>query len=177
MSYGAFARGHDIQIGLDENSFECESCKLADKLGVSPVILRGYDEVIEHLKLHIAEGHNIPSNIIPALERAKLKAQGKPTKTFEVGLKGKNLIVEGVTFDLSGYQGKKVTVFEGMDGVPTIEDKPTHQTTICELTVPQAVITAEETGKVDDMGTPVTKEVIAPLDLGKIAIKRFEEVA
>ena len=94
-----------------------------------------------------------------------------------IKVSGSNLIVEGVGFDLSRYRGKKVTVFKDPDGSFTIESKPVHQTTICELTVPQAVITAEETGKVDDMGTPVTKEVIAPLDLGKIAIKRFEEVA
>ena len=100
------------------------------------------------------------------------------TKTVEsVGVSGSKLVVEGVGFDLSRYRGKKVTVFKDPDGLLTIKSKPVHQTTICELTVPQAVITAGETGEVDDMGTPVTKEVIAPLDLGKTVIKKFEEVA
>ncbi len=91
--------------------------------------------------------------------------------------RGTKLVVEKTEFDLSGYQGKKVTVFKDPDGSLTIESKPIHQTTICELEVPAAVITAEDTGQIDDMGTPVTREVIAPLDLSKTVIREFKEVA
>ena len=107
MSYGFFRKDCDIHLRLTPDYFECESCSLANKLGVSPVFLRGYDEAIEHVRLHVAKGDKVPSNIIQSLERDKRKAQGKPTKTFEVELKGKDLIVEGSIFDLSGYQGKR----------------------------------------------------------------------
>ena len=91
--------------------------------------------------------------------------------------RGAILVVEETEFDLSVCQGKKVTVFKEQDSSLTIESKPVHQTTICELVVPAAVITAEETGEIDDMGTPVTREVIAPLDLSKTVIREFKGVA
>ena len=92
-------------------------------------------------------------------------------------IKGSILVVEGVEFDLSKHTGKKVTVFKDPDGSITIESKPVHQTTICELEVPKAVINSEETGEIDGTGMAITREVIAPLDLSKTAIKVFKKVA
>lgn len=95
---------------------------------------------------------------------------------FEVMMKDSKLVVDGVEFDLSDHRGKKVTVFKDSDGSITIESKPVHQTAICELEVPEPVVNAEETGELDDMDTPVTREVITPLDLSKTPIKVFREV-
>jgi hypothetical protein len=88
-------------------------------------------------------------------------------------IKGSKLVVEDVEFDLSKHTGKKVTVFKDPDGSITIESKPTHWLTICELEVPKAVINSEETGETDATGIRMTREVVAPLDLSKTAIKVF----
>ena len=95
----------------------------------------------------------------------------------DITMKGSKLVVEGVEFDLSEHSGKKVTVFKDPDGSLTIESKPVHQTTICELEVPLPIVNSEETGEIDDLGAVITKEVVEPLDLRKIAIKTFKEVA
>ena len=105
----------------------------------------------------------------------------KPRKAIDRGkaidrvlIDGPELVVEGVTFDLLNHLEKKVTVFKVPDGSITIEPKPFHQSTICELEVPPAVVTAEDTDEVDDMGMPMIREVIAPIDLSKVKIHIFE---
>ncbi|TRZ50372.1 MAG: hypothetical protein D4S01_06805 [Dehalococcoidia bacterium] len=94
---------------------------------------------------------------------------------FEIMIKDSKLVVDGVELDLSDHRGKKVTAFQDSDGSITIESKPVHQTTICELEVPKAVINAEDTGKMDAEGLPITKEVVTPLALSKTPIKVFRE--
>jgi len=90
--------------------------------------------------------------------------------------KGAKLVVDGVEFDLSEYGGKKVTIFRDADGSLTMESKPVHQVTICELVVPKAVIISKETGETDKEELPVMEDVIMPMNLGKTIIKKFEEV-
>jgi hypothetical protein len=92
----------------------------------------------------------------------------------KITMKGSKLTVDGVEFDLSKYSGKKVTVFKDPDDSLTIESKPIHQTAICELEVPEPVVNAEETGELDAMDMPVTREVITPIDLSKVEVHTFE---
>jgi len=87
------------------------------------------------------------------------------------------LIVDTTEFDLISHQGKKVTVFQEYDGSYTIESKPFHYLAVCELEVPRASISAQETGQLDDTGTPITKEVVASFRLSKVAIREFKEMA
>jgi hypothetical protein len=94
-----------------------------------------------------------------------------------IKVKGTKLIVDTTEFDLAPFQGKKVTVFKEYDGSYTIESKPEHYLSVCELEVPLPIVNSEETGEIDDLGAVITKEVVEPLVLSKTAIKTFKEVA
>lgn len=94
-----------------------------------------------------------------------------------IKVKGTKLIVDTTEFDLAPFQGKKVTVFKEYDGSYTIESKPEHYLSVCELEVPRTEINSEDTGEIDEEGMPVTREVIAPFVLSKASIREFKEVA
>ncbi|MFA5376658.1 MAG: hypothetical protein WC455_13000 [Dehalococcoidia bacterium] len=94
-----------------------------------------------------------------------------------IAVNGTKLIINEVDIDLSEYAGKKVTVFEETDGSLTIESKPYHYKSICELQVPLPVITSVDTGKKDKEGVAITEDSFTPIDLDKAVIRKFEEVA
>lgn len=91
---------------------------------------------------------------------------------------GPNLIIGDTIMDLTLYQGRKVTVFQEKDGSLTIESKPTHWLTICELEVPEPEITADPAAKEGDKGeTGEIKQVVKPLVLKNESIRVFKEVS
>jgi hypothetical protein len=96
-------------------------------------------------------------------------------------LKDSKLIVGKVEFDLTEYQGKKVTVFQEDDGSYTIESKPTHYLTICELEIPIADVRADPDANpvVEKPGEAKTeaKPLIKPLDLKLAKLTTFKEVS
>lgn len=94
-----------------------------------------------------------------------------------ITVKDNKLIIDAVEIDLSDHAGRKVTVFEEIDGSLTVESKPRHYQSICELYVPLPVITSIDTGKKDKEGMPITENYLTPIALDKADIRKFEEVA
>jgi hypothetical protein len=92
---------------------------------------------------------------------------------MNIEMNGPKLIIGETTIDLTPYQGRKVTVFQEDDGTISLESKLTHQITICELMVPAAIVTSEDTGEIDSEGMPVMREVVQSLDLTGVEIHEF----
>jgi len=77
------------------------------------------------------------------------------------------------TFDLRGFEGKRVRVHIGNDYRYTIGSNPTQKLLICELDVPEKRMITVDTGEKDEFGEPIMETKEQELDLKGVKIVKY----
>lgn len=80
-------------------------------------------------------------------------------------------VVPATTIDLTPYQGQTVRIYVNDDGTISVHPSTSHYWLLAEVSLPPQQFNYIDTGRADELGSPILQREPIPLDLSALEVK------
>lgn len=80
-------------------------------------------------------------------------------------------VVQATTIDLTPYQGQTVRIYLNDDGTISVNPSTSHYWLLAEVHLPPQKFSYIDTGRADELGSPILQREPIPLDLSALEVK------